>query len=343
MKDHTTKNLIEQIKKISLTPKEKVRIFDVLDWYAETNSSVKSPYLFSRPFAYVTASILVVILASGGTVFASEQALPGDILYPVKIHVSEPLKVALAVGADAKQQVQVAQVEERIKEAETLAVQDRLASSTSVDIQSAIKSGISEIKTQLSDKNKDALDVALSAHVRILQSIKDHAPQDQKSHVDSIQAAVEQDQVDTMNTNQGRHNGSSFNDRKSKIQGVIRSVDQKIVDSGVSISSTASSSASSTASSFIQDIVNNASGSIQSAQSNLDQAESAFNNGGDDNQADVLIDTSERQAQVGAITIDQGLQLGKLKNGDNGQGNGHGKGNAGNNGNGGNGNGKGNR
>ncbi|MES2315068.1 MAG: DUF5667 domain-containing protein [Patescibacteria group bacterium] len=336
MKTDPIKNTIEQIKKVSLTPKEKSTLFDVLNWYAESNPSIKSPYSisvwthhFNRPLSYILASLLIVLLAGGTTVFASEAALPGDILYPVKIHVSEPIKVALAVTAEAKQQIQVAQVEERLMEAEDLAVQGRLASSTASDIKEAVNAQVQILQANISHKNKDKLDVTLSAHASVLKSIKDHSSDDQKTHINDIEAVIHQnenklgDDVDTgdddavststtatstMTTTTVQvitpgksDNKTKFPERKDKVQKVIHDADQKIQ---ANIQNHPSND------SFEHDILDSASTSIQNAQSNLNQAQDSYSKH-NDAAANVLIDVSEKKAQEASISIDRGLQLGR--------------------------------
>ncbi|MDD5164933.1 MAG: DUF5667 domain-containing protein [Candidatus Pacebacteria bacterium] len=327
MKNNHIKNTIVEIKKISLTHQEKSALFDVLDWYAESNPSVKSPYSIStwthqlsRPLTYVLTSLLIVLLAGGSSVFASEGALPGDILYPIKIHVSEPLKVALATSLEAKQQVKVAQVEERLKEAETLAVQGRLTSSTSIEIQQAVAMRVSDVHDSLSDKNKNHLEVTLAAHENVLESIKKHSSDSEKTNIENVQIALRQDtevasassvssimfaaKVAPMRSAKINPSASTaFSERKDKVQKAIQDVDQKIHNNSKNNDS---------ADSFEQSILNTASSSIQNAQTKLNQAEDNHSNNNDD-EANALIDVSEKKVQEASISIDRGLELGKLK------------------------------
>ncbi len=331
MKTDPIKNTIEQIKKITLTSKEKSTLFDVLNWYAESNPSVKSPYSisvwsrhFNRPLSYVLASLLIVAIAGSTSVFASDTALPGDALYAIKIHVSEPLKLAFATTVDAKQKIQVAQIEERLMEAEDLAVQGRLASSTANDLKEAVNVQVQALKTDLSRKNKNKLDVTLSAHASVLKSIKDHVSDDQKTHINDIEDAVHQsenklnddsvdDSVSTSTTattsvqviTPGKSDKADFPERKDKVQKVIHDTDQKI-QANIQIHASHDS--------FERDILDTASTSIQNAQSNLNQAQDSYSKH-NDAAADVLINVSEKKAQEASISIDRGLQLGRqLKN-----------------------------
>lgn len=74
--------------------------------------------------------IPVVVLASllvGGTVsYAAERTLPGDVLYPVKIHVNERVRTSLAVSAKAKAEISATLAERRLDEAAALQSEGRL-------------------------------------------------------------------------------------------------------------------------------------------------------------------------------------------------------------------------
>jgi hypothetical protein len=87
----------------------------------------QSPYFFfSYQFRMVMAGLLVFVLAGAGTASAAQGALPGDILYPVKINVTEPVEVALAQTSAAKVDVQAKLATRRVEEAQELASQGRL-------------------------------------------------------------------------------------------------------------------------------------------------------------------------------------------------------------------------
>jgi hypothetical protein len=88
---------------------------------------VRSPYMrFLHVARYAFAVLAVIVVGGAGTAFAAEGSLPGDLLYPVKIGVIEPVQVALAVTPDAKADVETSLVSERLDEiAEVTADDDR--------------------------------------------------------------------------------------------------------------------------------------------------------------------------------------------------------------------------
>lgn len=80
-----------------------------------------------RPFPAVAVTASLLLSMSGTAAYAAESALPGDMLYPVKIHVNESVRASLAVSAEAEAAVRASIAEERLREAEKLAADGRLS------------------------------------------------------------------------------------------------------------------------------------------------------------------------------------------------------------------------
>jgi len=71
-------------------------------------------------FHPVPVASLILLVAMGGTAGAAESALPGDLLYPIKVSVNEEVRVALATTPEKKAAVAIARAETRLAELETL-------------------------------------------------------------------------------------------------------------------------------------------------------------------------------------------------------------------------------
>jgi hypothetical protein len=97
---------------------------------------VPSPYvgMFLKPAAALLIAPLVIILGAGGTAYAAEGSLPGDMLYPVKISVNEKIQTALATSPSAKAKVNVQLAQRRLEEAQALALSGRLNATTTAQI-----------------------------------------------------------------------------------------------------------------------------------------------------------------------------------------------------------------
>ncbi len=85
--------------------------------------------LFSHP-ALAALGVLAIIGSSTGISYAAESALPGDLLYPVKVGVTEPLRGALATTPQAKTEWAISVASARATEAATLAAAGTLDQAT---------------------------------------------------------------------------------------------------------------------------------------------------------------------------------------------------------------------
>ena len=145
-------------------------------------------FITKNNFLYKSMAIAVVLLitmtAGGGISFASESALPGDLLYPVKVEVNENIRSVFAVSKEAKVEWKVEQAERRLQEAEKLAVQGELEGSAAVTVETKFEQhtrAFDQIIAQFTaEGNAEAtasahsnLEAALEAHARILAAIQD--------------------------------------------------------------------------------------------------------------------------------------------------------------------------
>jgi hypothetical protein len=131
--------------------------------------------LHIRAFAVSTLAILLMV-SMGGVSYAAEGALPGDLLYPVKVKVNEPIEVALAPSPVAKAQVAVQHAEERIRETEVLAAKgalnDEVADTAAASVDATIASANASA-TALATAGDDA--GAVSIRTRIAAALTAHA------------------------------------------------------------------------------------------------------------------------------------------------------------------------
>ncbi len=139
------KQFFERIKKVSLKADEKSFIKKELVRFVDRNSIpysdsvdstkyVKSNYIkstliiFKRP---MTALIIgLILLGSGATSFAAEQAVPGDTLYPVKVSVNEKIVDKFKVSDEAKANWEAKKAERRIKEVQKIIKKGKINSET---------------------------------------------------------------------------------------------------------------------------------------------------------------------------------------------------------------------
>jgi hypothetical protein len=180
-----------------MTPAEKQMVFGrVMDTVkavakhggapAALGSSVRSPWsvysfaswIESHRWISAVAVIAIVILAGNSAVLASHDALPGDTLYPIKVGIVEPIRVALAPTPVAKAEIQTEIVMTRLQESETLAAQGALTEAREQEINQRVAQQTSELAVNVSsikaispEKAQDintTVEAGLNTHERVL-------------------------------------------------------------------------------------------------------------------------------------------------------------------------------
>jgi len=145
----TLNKLQHEAYKIRMTPEEKAAMRALLRAATQRSSGQAQPspftpskkaegyFFFNVQFmTRALAAFLVVILVGGtGIAYAAEGSLPGQPLYAVKLNVTEPIQTALAATPAARAEVHVALAQRRVEEAEALAAQSSLDSTTTAQLE----------------------------------------------------------------------------------------------------------------------------------------------------------------------------------------------------------------
>jgi hypothetical protein len=127
MKNQEFKKGIREVHEMRLTEREKAAMLAHV-----FSMPIRSPYssflnvfsMIQRPMA-ATFSLLVIVL--GGTLtYGAENALPGEVLYPIKTRFIEPVIDTVSVSPVAELEWEEKKVERRLLEAEALAQEDKL-------------------------------------------------------------------------------------------------------------------------------------------------------------------------------------------------------------------------
>lgn len=71
---------------------------------------------FGKKLLGLTLFVLVLIGMGGGTVYASTSALPGDLLYPIKVNFTEELEAATKLSDQAKAEWAIERINRRLNE-----------------------------------------------------------------------------------------------------------------------------------------------------------------------------------------------------------------------------------
>lgn len=148
------KRFRDEAASFSLSAEEKARMRRVVSAYAAmkpVRRRVAARSTGSRWYAFILsprmavgALVVVLVASSAGVSYAAESALPGDILYAVKVKVNEPVAQALSTTPQAKAQTAVKLAHRRLDEAATLAAQGRLGTSTREKLQEGFETHVAE-------------------------------------------------------------------------------------------------------------------------------------------------------------------------------------------------------
>ncbi len=106
---------------------------------------------FSRKRKYALSILAGSLVLSGGISAFAEGALPGDLLYPVKIHVNEKVQSSLAFTPLGKVNVESTLATERLLEVEKLAVQGKLNLAIEQKIGEAFIGHVQKFRKNLTD------------------------------------------------------------------------------------------------------------------------------------------------------------------------------------------------
>lgn len=166
-------DLLQVAKSDNVTKRETNRLY----YYYQ---NIKEHYFMNNKTKFVPAFIVIVIIAiTGGTSAFAEKAVPGDLLYGVKISVNEKVAGVFALSKEEKTEWKERLVERRLKEAQKLVSRNDLDETTRINLENKIKNQVDEFNTSANElaleKDKSAnssdLNIRLQASLRAYQNI----------------------------------------------------------------------------------------------------------------------------------------------------------------------------
>ncbi len=244
---------LKQLKNIKMTDTEKDQIFkSVMNYPLPKQSPIKSNWVtYSQIFAfkkhkmayYTVIASLIVILSGQGIVYASQDSLPGDILYPVKIKVLEPVRSALTLSTEAKAEYESNLATKRLEEAEKLASNNKLDKDTEKRISELVKNHTSALDNDLSRLNKSSknkkekvddivtnFQAGMNAHSQVLEEIlgsNDYI--ENESEDDSIsKTARDSGNKVRQNYRNDDHDLKKYKFKKESVESIINSTTKDI-------------------------------------------------------------------------------------------------------------------
>ncbi len=219
MKNHLEQKLQDASQELQLTHHERDTMRAAVREFMRTNplavygGATPSPYHYffiERAMPFV-AILLFILVSAGGTAFAAEGTLPGDVLYPVKISVNEQVQSALAFSPSAKAEVHASLAERRLEEAEALASVGKLDVKTTKQIKGNFNEHAAVAQTIAKDIAKTdpaeaaqlstQLAASLSVNNIVLKNIGDDSDdEDTKQDSQELSLAVSSSMVELKDT-----------------------------------------------------------------------------------------------------------------------------------------------
>lgn len=119
-------------------------------------------------------ALLLLLLVGGGTTgIVAEKSLPGDVLYPVKIHINENFESAVAFTAKSDAEVSVKHAAKRLAEAQKLKEKGKLSSEQSQELKDAfnaefklVKENVSKVRSKGDTKSADEIDSKFENNIK---------------------------------------------------------------------------------------------------------------------------------------------------------------------------------
>ncbi len=122
---------------------------------------------YIRGFAGVFAIFLVV-----GIPFIAEQSVPGDVLYPVKTHITEEVRASLKLSPYAKVEWETQRLERRVAEARLLASEGKLTAETEAKVAQAVKNHTSAAQQEIAQIRENDADEAAIAEITFASALE---------------------------------------------------------------------------------------------------------------------------------------------------------------------------
>lgn len=319
MKEKELQNGLEDIRKIRMTSEEKKHILqNVLSSHSVSKQPVLSPWTFfsftssfQKNFVYYgVLPILFVFVISGGAVFASQSSLPGDIFYPIKVNLVEPIRVALISSPKEKVVFQASLATERLIEAETLAVNGKLDKSKEEQLNKILEkntavfnTAVSNLRNVDSSENVDNIVTSFQANMNAHAQVLDLINSDKNARKQNEDIKITKTARDNAGKIRDSFKNSNGNDqarymkKKEQIQSLINTTTTQVLNQPVDNSSSVG-----------QTIISDTSKTLDQAQQSLNDADNKNKNGDSKDAYSSLLD-SETSAKQADIFFKSGLKF----------------------------------
>lgn len=257
MKDKKLERGINELKNVVMTDSEKSDIYKNIMSFSAPTKPIQSPW-FAFSFSIVSSRSrlvyyiiipLIIILSSGGAVFASQDSLPDSILYPLKVKVLEPIEGALTISVESKANYESKLAKKRLVEAEILASNDKLDSTEEKKINTLLTKHTENLNIALSKVNDmglmeeaDAINMnfraEMNAHARVLDILVNKKEGNQNNQIEnkdrgndnqiSNTARVGAEKIKNTINKTEKKNFEKFKNKREEVESLINATNEDV-------------------------------------------------------------------------------------------------------------------
>lgn len=176
---------------------------------SEPFSVLKFSPLYVRSFAGLFAMVVLVSVP-----FVAEHAVPGDVLYPVKVQFNEELRSSLSLSPYAKVAWETQRLERRLAEARLLASEGKLTEEAETQVAQAVKDHTDAAQREIAQLRESDSDGAAIAEITFASALavqtevlENHIENDQSGNGGSV-VALAQVVAEARDSAEAAQNGS---------------------------------------------------------------------------------------------------------------------------------------
>lgn len=155
------KHIIDLLRSVTLSEEERSSMRSTLLAHIHTTTTrqaIPSPwahFFLTKRFQASVLSMIIILTYGTSATFAAEGSLPGDVLYPIKTKVIEPVKrLVIARSPEAEATFETKLLEKRLEEAEALDTKKDLNPELATIVREGIHKQNSRAKEKIIDIEK---------------------------------------------------------------------------------------------------------------------------------------------------------------------------------------------
>jgi hypothetical protein len=328
MFEENFKKGISDLKKLELTSEEKGLLFNNIENYINKNNIIpkKQVSYFVNFFSYnhsrfVYMSLFMFVFLGGGVLLASDSALPGEVLYTIKINVAEPLRGVSIVSSVSKIDWETEKIERRIEEFEVLVARNNLSDKDIEKAEKRLENSTDSFNLALQKKEqsgdlsadfaRDNLENKIDVHSRVLEKLENNSGSTQKNQIAKLRKNIEDKKnkiskkdVMLMTTSLSKSNSgistSSLEEKEKVLESLIKNTEKNLKNKNKTYTKPNNK--------LKQDIISDTEKDLDQAKNSLEEARRKKNSGNLE-EASSDLESSEKQLKNTDIFFNQSIKL----------------------------------